>query len=257
MALAKVNSILVAKYGKDITDKLLSSYKEIEENFFLEKWKPSELDAGHFVETVRRIIEFEQNNGVYTLFNQKMSEFNDGILKKYEQSGGDESFRILIPRVLKSIYNIRNKRGVGHIKDISPNEMDATLILYSCKWVLAELVRLASNASPADTQKIIDQVVERQVEIIWKEGQVRRILNNKISAKDEVLIFLYDESPLTRETLRGYTEYKHKSNFNKLIENLHMNKLLDCTDEECKISPLGRIYAENLIKKLKTDKFSN
>lgn len=254
MSLATVKTILATKYGSDIAEKLLNSYLEVEQNHFLEKWKPSELDAGHFVETVRRMIEFEQNGGAHTPFTKSLPDFNDVALKQYESGTGHESFRMLIPRVLKAIYNIRNKRGVGHIKDISPNEMDATLILYSVKWVLAEITRLASNKTPEETQKLIDNVIERQVEVIWKEDGFKKILDTRIDAKNQILILLYDESPQNSETLRQNIEYKNKSIFEKLLKGLHDKKLIDFRSEVCKISPTGRLAVEQLLKQLKEGK---
>lgn len=251
MAIATVKAILVNKYGADIAEKLLNSYLEIEQNYFLGKWKPSELDAGHFVETVRRIIEFEQNGGVYTPFNRPIPNFNDVALTQYEGGTGHESIRMLIPRVLKSVYNIRNKRGVGHIKDISPNEMDATLILYSVKWVLAEITRLASNKTPEETQRLIDNVIERNVELIWKEDEFKRILDTSVQTKDQVLVLLYDESPQTAEILRGNIEYRNKTNFEKVLRRLHDKNLIDFRRGICKISPSGRLAAERIIKEIK------
>lgn len=142
--MADVETILRSRYPADIVKALLDAYREIESNYALQKWKPSELDAGHFVEAARRILEHELF-GQATPINQQISKFSDQVLVKYEQATGDESYRMLIPRALKSVYNIRNKRGVGHVGPVSPNEMDATYILYSVKWVLAELVRLVSG----------------------------------------------------------------------------------------------------------------
>lgn len=176
----RIHSILISKYGNDLADKILGSYLEIENNYFWGKWKPSELDAGHFVEAIRRVIEFELT-GSFTPIGQSLPNFNDQILRTYEQHPGHESFRMLIPRLLKSIYNIRNKRGVGHISNISPNEMDATLILYSVKWVLAETLRLASNLSTSETQELLDSIVERNIDLLWKEGDLKRILDTSVS----------------------------------------------------------------------------
>ena len=53
------NKILERAFGPEIAQHALNSYQEIQENFVLEKWKPSELDAGHFVEAVRRAVEKE------------------------------------------------------------------------------------------------------------------------------------------------------------------------------------------------------
>ena len=192
------SDILKKKYPKEIVAKSIESYKEIESNFAIKKWKPSELDSGHFVEAVRRLLEFELT-GSYTPINKKLSNFTDSILKQYEQAQGNESYRMLIPRALKSIYNIRNKRGVGHISGVSPNEMDATYILYTVKWILAELVRLNSKLSIPETQLIVDKIVERKIEILWKEGNITRILKTSIKAENQILILLYDQSDLSPE----------------------------------------------------------
>lgn len=127
-----VDAILKSRYPNDVVRVIIDAYREIEGNYILGKWKASELDAGHFVEGVRRALESELF-GSFTPIGVDMPKFHDGELKKYEQATGDESFRILIPRALKAVFNIRNKRGVGHVGAISPNEMDATYILYTAK----------------------------------------------------------------------------------------------------------------------------
>src|SRR5688572_15929335 len=131
-----VEVILKGKFPADVVDAVLAAYKEIESNFALRKWKASELDAGHFVEAARRIVDHALT-GSHIPIGKKLADFSDAELKRYEQQVGDESYRMLIPRILKSVYNIRNKRGIGHLGSISANEMDATYIMYSAKWVLA------------------------------------------------------------------------------------------------------------------------
>lgn len=248
----KVFHILSNAYDETIAQKILDAFVEIESNYFLEKWKPSELDAGHFVESVRRLIECELK-GTYTPFGGRLPNFNDNVLKEYENQTGHESFRLLIPRILKSIYNIRNKRGVGHIKDISPNEMDSTLILYSVKWILSEIVRIKSTLSIPETQDLVDKIVERNINIIWKGGEFTRILDNNIPKSEQVLILLYDNSPQDIDTLKESIEYKNKTDFKRLLKKYHTNRLLELSEKEaCTISPKGVLKAEELIKKYKS-----
>ncbi|MEM6270042.1 MAG: hypothetical protein AAF998_11435 [Bacteroidota bacterium] len=240
-------AILESAYGTEIAQKVLDAYRTIEENFVVKKWKPSELDAGHFVEAVRRILELELT-GSFTPFSGKLSNFSDTVIKSYENATGHESFRMLIPRALKSIYNIRNKRGVGHIKDISPNEMDSTYILYTVKWVLSEIVRLKSSLTIPQTQKIIDETVERQIEMIWKDTDLTRILDTKISARNQVLILLFHDSPRNESDLRSIIEYKNKTNFLKILQKLHKERFIELkSDGNCHISPTGIVEAETII----------
>lgn len=242
-------SILKSGFNSAIASAILDSYGEIERNYVLRKWKPSELDAGHFVEAVRRALDLEFT-GQYRAFNRSLPPFNDQSLAFYEQQTGDQSYRLLIPRALKSIYNIRNKRGVAHMSDVNPNEMDATFILYTCKWVLAELIRLKSGLSPDQTQSMLDKIVERQCSVIWKEGNITWVLSPQMKARDQVLVLLYDSSPRTDAELQGIVEYSNSTNFKKILKRLHTQKLIYYhSDGNCRLSPTGIPMAEEIIRK--------
>lgn len=249
--MTSIESILKGAYDTSLVDKLLTSYKEIEESYVLGRWKPSELNAGHFVECIRRILELELFS-TFIPFRQSLNRFNDVELKRYETGSGHDSFRLLIPRILKSVFNIRNKRGVAHIGDINPNEMDSTYILHSVKWVLAEIVRLKSQLSIQGTQKILNEITEHHIELLWKENGIKRVLDSKIRTKDQILIVLLDSSPQKVTELQKITEYQNNVNFRKVIlHKLHKERLieLDNDTQDCFLSPIGKSKAEKLILK--------
>jgi len=244
-----ITDILKSGFDAAIAKAIIDAYQEISGNYNLRKWKPSELDAGHFVEAIRRALDLELT-GRYTPSSRSLPQFDDNALKYYEQQSGHESYRLLIPRALKAVYNIRNKRGVAHISDISPNEMDATFILYTVKWILAELVRLKSGLSVPETQKLIDTIVERQCSLIWKEGAITSILVPGMKARNQILVFLYDDSPKTDQELQRVIEYSNTTNFTKILCKLHNDKLIYYHDDgKCRISPRGLIAAEQIIQK--------
>jgi len=246
--------ILHASYPKELVKALLLTYGEIESNFAVKKWKASELDAGHFVEVARRLVDHSLS-GSFTKIGKSLPNFSDQELKRYEQLQGDESLRILIPRVLKSIYNLRNKRGVGHLGEVSPNEMDATLILYSAKWVLAEFVRLASKVDPEKAQQAVDAIIERRLDIIWKDGDKARVLVTTMNAREQILLLLYDKNGQTESELRLAIEYKNPSDFRKILRKLHASREIEYeTNAPVKLTSKGLISAETIILKLKSDK---
>lgn len=74
-----IRALLSSKYGEEIAHHLITYYTEIENNYALQKWKPSELDAGHFVEVVRRILEYELE-GKITPLNKNLQKFDDNYL---------------------------------------------------------------------------------------------------------------------------------------------------------------------------------
>lgn len=239
--------VIKSGWNVELAVAVITAYKEIERNYVFGKWKPSELDAGHFVEAVRRAIDMELT-GSYKPLNKSLAPFNDNEIKRYEQLTGHESYRLLIPRALKTIYNLRNKRGVAHISDVNPNEMDATIILYTVKWVLAELIRLKSGLSTEDTQRILEDVVERKNSIVWKHGNITSILDPALKAREQVLVLLYDASPQPLMELQAVIEYKNKANFVKILKRLHADKLIYLNASgDCFLTPLGIPGAEKII----------
>ncbi len=239
-------------FPAELVDALLAAFKEIEGNFALRKWKASELDAGHFVEAARRMIDHSLA-GVYIPIGRPLANFTDVDLKRLEQLPGDESLRLLVPRALKSIYNIRNKRGVGHLGLVSPNEMDATYILYSAKWVIAEFLRLSSSASPEVVQAEIARIVERRIGVLWKSGDVVRVLSATLPAREQILVHLLDDSPQHRDALQGKIEYRNQTNFRKILGRLHASRLVECSNDGlCQITPRGQSEAEALVASLQS-----
>lgn len=246
----RVYDILESASDKILANSIIDSYKEISENFVLEKWKYAELDAGHFVEAVRRFLELKLL-GKYTPINKKLSNFSNTVLATYENATGGESYRMLIPRVLYSIYSIRNKRGAGHLTGVSPNEMDATFILYSTKWVLAELVRLNSTLDPDETLVLISSIVERELDLIWKKDGIVRILDTQMLKNQQVLVLLYDENTQTEEKLRKAIEYSNPTDFRKILKKFHKERFLEYDSKQriCTITTKGLCAAEKIIKK--------
>jgi hypothetical protein len=241
--------ILKASYPADVVDALISSYTEIENNFALGKWKASELDAGHFVEAARRMLE-STLFGSHTPLGVELPKLTDKEMVRYENNSGDDEFRILIPRVLRSIYGIRSKRGIAHVGAVSPNEMDATLILYSTKWVFAEFIRKASGTSTTDAQRAVDAIIERRLSLLWKHNGLTRVLS-KVGTREQILVLLYDESGQSMDRLRNAIEYKNVTDFRAILRRLHTARLIEfAADQTCTISPKGIIAAEEIIRKI-------
>lgn len=249
MPRSQVQAVLEGTYPKEIAKHIIDSFLEVEQNYRLEKWKTSELDAGHFVEAVRRLIEHELQ-GSYTPFSTALGSFSQAVLARYESSTGAEEYRILIPRVLYAMYCVRNKRGVGHIASVIPNKLDATFILHSSKWVLGELIRLASSVAPESAKELVDQVLYKQVDLIWDDGETFMLLDKKLKATDKALLVLYRQDRLAVEDLRTKIDYRNKTTFRKILEELQKQKFIAITtDGYCKLSPLGNQLVEDLILK--------
>jgi hypothetical protein len=162
---------------------LIAEYQSIVQNYSEHRWSPSELSGGKFCEIVFAILDGHAK-GTYAV--------SPRACRKLEQNKHvPRSFQILIPRLLPTLFELRNNRGVGHAGgDVDPNHMDATLVLTSCNWVMSELVRVYHNLQPKEAQSLVDSLVERRIPLIWEGDDVRRVLDPNMKLRSQVLLLL-------------------------------------------------------------------
>ncbi len=169
---------------------------------------------------------------------------------------GDTSIRILIPKMLLPLYEIRNNRGVGHVGgDINPNFLDATAVYSMASWVLAELIRIFHDITTADAQEIVDTIIERKLPLVWEVGDVRRVLDTSMNAKDQTLVLLFGKiSWVDEKELCSSVEYSNLAMFKRRVLNpLHEDRKIeyDEVNNRAQISPLGSKDVEERILKNK------
>jgi len=233
---------------QELTKELLHSYSKALNEYSKQNWKYLINELAQFNEITYRIIEYLLN-GSYTSLKDKLPIFNETVLVKWENiPNKEENIRIIIPRVLYSMYCIRNKRGAIHKNDISPNKMDANILLYDAKWILAELFRICSKLSIEDSQKIIDSIINKEIDLIWQINDKTRVLNQKLTCNEQILLLLYSNNTMCVDDLIKNIEYSNKSTFKSILKKLHKDRLIEYDDVNCIISPKGLRQAEQIIK---------
>lgn len=239
-----------------LRETLLSSYQLILSNYGERRWEPSELNGGKFCEAVYSIIAGALSNN-FPAKACKPANMYDAC-RTLEQTPsnqnrvGDRSLRVLIPRVLPVLYEIRNQRGVGHIGgEVDPNHMDAEAVQSMASWVMAELVRVFHGVTVQEAQETVDALVERKTPLIWEVEGVRRVLVPGMSAKNKVLLLLHHSTGwVSVAELFGWVEYSNLSMFRRaVLIALHKDKLIEFnqSDEKVRISPLGSVEVETKI----------
>jgi hypothetical protein len=245
----QIKDDLKKKYSSELVDALMNSYIELKEQYYLGKHEPSELNGGKFVEACARIIQ-QQLTGSYTPIGTPIRNMAD-LLRGFETSPSTnhESFRLHIPRMLLSIYDIRNRRGVGHLGgDVEPNLADATIISTAADWILAELYRMFYAVSLNKAQEIVNELVRRKLLLVHNIGTVKRILDPTLPFKDQTLLLLssiYPEMVSDDEIIKDL-EYSNPSLFkSSILKELHRSRMIEYgADGICGILPPGQLYVE-------------
>lgn len=249
--LQKVRTDLQSRLPLELVDALLSSYEELKQNFYLGKHEPSELNAGKFVEACFRILQYETNAGNYTPVGAQIRNLI-GKLRDFEQiptASAIDSFRIHIPRTLVATYNIRNKRGVGHLGgDVNPNRADASLLVACAGWVMAELFRIYYQCSLEEAQVVVDALVQRRLALVHELEDTKRVLLPRLSYKDQTLLLLASQSPdrVSETDLLDWIEPKDKSSYRRrILRTLHSERMIEYEEPNwCRILPTGLRYIE-------------
>ncbi len=252
------NTKILAGLPSGLRDPLLESYKEIGRNFLEHRWEPAELNGGKFCEVVYSIIAGNLS-GKYPARPSKPKDMLKDcraleMTPPDPKRVGDRSLRILIPRVLPALYEIRNNRGVGHVGgEVDPNYMDATAVYTMASWVLAELVRVFHSVSTKDAQDAVDSLVERKHPLIWEIEDVKRVLDPEMPKSDQALLLLYSEPTwVSEKDLFAWVEYSSSGMFKRrVLEVLHTARLIeyDSANARVRISPKGVIDVEQRLLK--------
>jgi hypothetical protein len=254
-------SKILAHLPIGLRDPLLMCYQEIISNYLEHRWEPSELNGGKFCEIVYTILD-GYIKGSYASNPAKPKSLQAACVALENTTPnpsriGDRSVRILIPRALPVLYEIRNNRGVGHVGgDVDPNFMDASLVCNMAAWIFAELVRVFHNISTKEAQSIVDTLVERKHSLIWEIDDIRRVLDSDMKIGDQVLLLLHTKPGWATESdLFKWVEYSGESLFrNRILIPYHKIRLIeyDSSKRRVKISPKGVKEVEDRIIKVKS-----
>lgn len=237
-----------------LRNELFSCYETICRNYIENRWEPAELNGGKFAEVAYTIVKGALDGS----FPAAAAKPNNMLaacrsLENYAPDNtrtGDRSLRILIPRLLPVLYEIRNNRGVGHVGgDVNPNHEDSEAVLAMAGWVMAEFVRIFHGISLGEAQSAVEKIVCRRHPLVWSFEGVKRVLDHSMPRRSQVLLLLYSEPDwLSTVVLQQWIEYSNRSEFrSKLLGKLHSERLIEHDAVSCRvrISPKGISVVEN------------
>lgn len=216
-----------AEFPDDIVDEVLEAYTEAKRRFSLGDLRPQEVEGGRFSEGVFRLLQHATGQTV-TALGKSLPRL-DKLMPKIEQTTGQpDAVRLHIPRTLKLIYDIRNKRDAAHLGDgIDPNLQDATLVIGNMDWVLAELVRLYHGVDADRAQHIIENLVTKEVPAVQEIDGQPVILSN-LKPREQALLMLYrtGSEGASLEELVGWLRLSRKDHLRTRLKALDKEKLV-------------------------------
>ncbi|WP_314093986.1 hypothetical protein [Microbacterium foliorum] len=231
----------------ELTDELLEAFAEAKRRYYRDDLRPSEIEGARFSEAAFRILQWV-TVGAYTPLGKTLPSV-DKLMDSLVNTVGSDSVRIHIPRTLRLIYDVRNKRDVAHLGDgIDPNQQDAALVLNNMDWVLAELVRLHHNVSADEAHGIIVDLVSKDVPLIQEFDGFPRVLK-QLGASDHMLVLLYwrGSDGASFDELRAWARPAMRANLGRTLRGLDGRDLLHFDGSKYRLTRPG----ENAVERRK------
>jgi hypothetical protein len=144
-----------------------------------------------------------------------------------------EGLRLHIPRAIRVVYDIRNKRDAAHLADdIDPNLQDASLVVSNLDWILAEFIRLYHKVSANEATKVIDGIVTRKVPVVEDFDGFLKVLNPSLKVSGYILVLLYERGSAgaTLSELEKWVRPSMRTNLRRTLNGMVDDALLHEND---------------------------
>jgi len=250
-AVEKLRGDLSQRIPYELVDNLLNEYIHIKQQFFLGKFRPSELNAARFCECVIRLLQHLQQ-GIYTPFGVQLHNV-DNLLRQIESNTTlPDTLRFFIPRTARVILDLRNKRDVAHVGgEVNPNLSDSLFVVHGSDWILTEIVRHFHSCSIVDAQLVVNSINQVRFPLVAEVDGFVRVQNTTLSASDKVLVILYHRHPVSvsDSDLIRWIRYANSSRFRSdVLAHLDRDALLHYEGGLCVILPKGIAYIEKNVE---------
>jgi hypothetical protein len=252
MSIAKstIISVLSPSLPNEIVNHLLDEYQDIKQHFALGKFRPSELNGGRFAECILRLIQ-HLNNPPYTPFGTHLNN-TDNIIRRVESDTSlHPSIRLYIPRLVRILLDIRNRRDIAHVGgDVSPNISDSLFISHSVDWIMIEIIRIYYNCPIEEAKAIVESINEVKVPVVANIDGFLRVQDTSLDYKQKTLVILYHKNPdrVKDDLLIKWTRYSNPSAFKKtILKKLDKDALIHYEKNMCTLLPKGIQYVEKNI----------
>ena len=244
----QIEAGLKKQFDAKIVDELLAAYQEAKSNFYVSGLRLSAVEGGRFCEAAFRLLE-QEATGKFTSLNRQIdSEALIKVLANIPHGRAPESVRTHIPRALRIVYDIRNKRDAAHLADgIDPNTQDATLVVSILDWVLAEFVRLHHQVSASEAQGIVDGLVARKVPAIQDFDGFLKILKPRLQVSQYAIMLLYERGAIgaSFEEIKAWVQPSMRPNLTRSLDQLvHKKAYLHFDGIKFYLTKLGVAEAE-------------
>jgi len=246
--------ILAKEFPDDYISLIHKEYNDFKDSYYSEDKKKVVMHSGRFSELISSLLcmkELGQKDDLNKIsFNSNLNNLE----QSKKNSNNKEITCLMIPRVLRAIYTIRNKKNIAHIKTFDPIILDLKFVNIAVDWVISQLLLVYCNVNNDTIIKYFEKISlddYRKVER-FEDGDIL-FKDPKISFTSKLLFILadyYNKGRISKEKLLKISKPKNNSYINTYINLLKKNKHVHINKDGIKLTKWGMNEARKIRKSL-------
>lgn len=239
----------LASLPSELASALESTFLAAVDHFLKQEWDDSQVDGGRFAEAVLRYLQWK-HKGSFTPIDGRSKPNRKSVVNKASQDASlPSSLRTQVVQAVELVMDLRNNRNSAHLGHLDANRLDAQTVVQLNQWILAEIVRLETQADPREVQSLVDDLAQPYVPLIQQIGDRPVVLDPQMAAADKALVLLYQSGGMsTVGTLREWAEYANSSRWRtQVLAGLARAKKIQVQGETVHLLHPGEAQAQELL----------
>lgn len=231
--------------SKKLLNELLGEYNTAKRSHFLEDWEKSVLHASKFAEVSLAVVKNIVDKEVIDINDIYFDRLCNDFANRTKISCEDDILMLAIPRTARSIYSIRNKKRVAHVKAIDPDSLDSKFCASACDWILSQFVMLFMHSDPIEVSSLLHSLIEKQVPFVeqFEDGSLF-VLKEGLTFRNRFLVALYKLGRrISRKELTRILKTYHQL-VNSTSKNLEENMFTHANENGVILTKKGIKYVE-------------
>ena len=241
--MSRIFVILSSKFPEDYVKIIEDEYNELKNSYYSEDKVKVVIHAARFCEIISSLLCFKEFNHRENFNNINFNKNINRLENSQKSNENEEISRLVIPRVLRSIYTIRNKKKVAHIKKIDTARIDSKLINIAVDWVISQILIIYCNLSDENIIKFLEYVSldnYRKVER-FENGDI--MFNDpKLTIIDKLLFVLadfYNRERISTDVLYMIIKPKKRSYITTYLGRMKTKNLVHIDKNGIKLTKWG------------------
>lgn len=250
MSIQEISNRLSKRINGKLVAELIKEYNIAKRFHFLEDWEKAILHASKFSEVVLVVVKNIIDREVIDINNIHFDQLYNDLTNRTKITGEEDILMLTIPRTARSVYGIRNKKRVAHVKAIDPDLLDSQYCISACDWILSEFVMLYLRSDPKEISSIIHSLIEKKVPFVeqFEDGSLV-VLKEGLTFKEELMVVLYQLGKRISEKEVTNTLKKYRQLIHTTARNLEDDKMVHINKEGVKLTKKGIKFVEDKLLK--------